>query len=436
MDRDPFCLALAAYSGAYVFPHITVIVREQESCPMNRGIQGVVRGAERDFLLFLFSAVFLGIAQSIDGSALTNYLKEHFGMMILQRSALEFPRELPGLIVVFVIGALSFLGGDARISVAANLLAALGMFSMGILPPSYILIIPVIFIYSMGLHIFMPLSGSIGMSFAPRDGVGKILGRISAVGNIAVVVSSALLWALFRYIQIGYTTAFTIGAAAFVASAILLRLMRSTHTVRLNKRFVFRKEYRLYYWLCMLYGARKQIFITFGPWVLVDVFKQPVATMTMLFFIIALIGIFVKPWVGHLIDKMGERFVLSSEAFLFFFTCLGYAFSENLFRPSIAILAIYLCYVTDFTLDSVYMARVTYMRKIALKPEDVSPSLSLGTSVDHVVTLFLPFLGGLAWYRGGPGGYKYVFLGGAVVALLNFVSARMIKIPHQILDTH
>ena len=127
----------------------------------------------------------------------------------------------------------------------------------------------------------------------------------------------------------------------------------------------------------MLYGARKQIFITFGPWVLVEVFKQPVATMTLLFFIVAVIGIFVKPWIGHLIDKVGERAVLSTEAFLFFSRVSEYAFAEDLFRPSVAIAFIYVCYITDFTLDSVYMARITYMKKIALKPEDMSPSLSL-----------------------------------------------------------
>jgi predicted MFS family arabinose efflux permease len=313
--------------------------------------------------------------------------------------------------------------------VVANLLAAVGMFSLGIIPPSFLLVILVIFIYSMGQHIFMPLGGSIGMSFARQEEVGKILGRLSAAGNIAVVIGSAALWALFRFAHIGYTTAFTIGAAAFVVSAVLLGLIRSSHAIRVTRRFVYKKEYRLYYWLCMLYGARKQIFITFGPWVLVEVFKQPVATMTLLFFIVALVGIFVKPWIGHLIDKVGERFVLSGEAFLFFFTCLGYAFAEDLFRPSVAILIIYVCYVSDFTLDSVYIARVTYMKKIALRPEDVSPSLSLGTSVDHVVTLFLPILGGLAWVHGGPGGYKYVFLGGAVIALLNFFSSRRIKIP-------
>ena len=102
----------------------------------------------------------------MDGSTLTNYLKEHFGMLIIQRSALEFPRELPGLLVVLVIGALSFFGGDVRISVAANLLAAVGMFALGFLPPVYMYVVLVIFVYSMGQHIFMPLGGSIGMSFA------------------------------------------------------------------------------------------------------------------------------------------------------------------------------------------------------------------------------------------------------------------------------
>ncbi len=395
---------------------------------MMKSIKGVVKGSEKDYLLFLISGVFLGIAQSVDGSTLTNYLKEHFGMMIIHRSALEFPRELPGLLVILFIGALSFLGGDVRISVAANLLAAIGMFCLGIIPPQYAMVILVIFIYSMGQHIFMPLNGSIGMSFAEYDGMGKILGRLSSVGNIAIVVSSASLWALYRFAHISFTTAFTIGAVAFLVSAILLSFIRQTQTVHVKKRYIYRKEYRLYYWLCMLYGARKQIFITFGPWVLVEVFKQPVATMTLLFFIIAVIGIFVKPWVGHLIDKVGERIVLSTEAFLFFLTCLGYAFAEDLFRPSVAIAFIYVCYVVDFTLDSVYMARVTYMKKIALKPEDVSPSLALGTSVDHVVTLFLPILGGLVWYKSGPGGYKYVFMGGAVVAFLNFVSSRRINI--------
>lgn len=392
---------------------------------MAKEVSGWVKGRERDFMLFLISGVFLGVTISVDGSTLTNYLKEHIGMVILQRSALEFPRELPGLLVVVVIGLLSFLG-DVRTGMVANIVAGVGMFFLGMIPPSYALVVFFIFIYSMGMHMFMPVGGSIAMSFARPEEVGKVLGRLAAVNNIAVVLSSAGLWALFRFFHMSFAASFTIGAIAYLMSAVLLAFIKPTQTVRATTRYVFRKEYRLYYWLCMLYGARKQIFITFGPWVLVDVFKRHVSTMAILFFIIAVAGIFLKPWIGHLIDKVGERFVLSWEAFFFFFACLGYAFAEDLFSGGVAVFVIYACYIIDFSLDSVYMARTTYMRKIALRPEDVSPSLSLGTSLDHLVTIFLPILGGLVWYNSGPGGYKYVFMGGAFIAVVNFVSSRMI----------
>ena len=295
---------------------------------------------------------------------------------------------------------MAILGGDVRNSIAANLLAAACMLVLGIIPPHYGILVAVIFIYSMGIHIYMPLSGSIGMGFARPEATGYVLGRLSSVTNIAVVISSAVLWALFRYLHISYTTALTIGAAAFLASAALLCAMKPPQTVRTKKRYIFRKEYRLYYFLCMLYGARKQIFLTFGPWVLVDVFRQPVTTMSLLFFIVAVIGIFVKQWVGHLIDTMGERVVLSGEAILFLFTCLGYAFAESLFAPAAALFVIYVCYVADFTLIG-GMARATYMKRIARTPEEISPSLSL-EQARHISHHIPSHPGRIVWLRGEP----------------------------------
>jgi len=254
---------------------------------------------------------------------------------------------------------------------------------------------------------------------------------MNAINTLALVVSSAVLWMLFKFLHISYMTAFAIGAVAFVLATISLIFMEPAQTVKKSRRFVFRKEYGLYYWLSVLYGARKQIFITFGPWVLVDVFRQQVTTMIMLFFIVSIAGIFVKPWIGHMIDHLGEKIVLSGEAVACFFTCLGYAFADNLFDQQLALIVICACYVLDQTMNAVSMARATYMKKIALRPEDISPSLSLGTSIDHVVTMFLPILGGLVWYNGGPNGYKYVFIGGAVIALMNFISARFIRLDEQ-----
>jgi predicted MFS family arabinose efflux permease len=393
---------------------------------MFKALIGRIKLQERDFILFLLVGVFLGIGQSVDGSTFNNFLKEKFNMLIVQRSALEMPRELPGFLVFLIIGFLSSLG-DIRISAIANVCAAVGMLLLGVIPPQFSLVVICIFIYSTGTHVYMPLSNSIAMSFANDGRLGRKLGQVSAANTAALVVCSAVLWVLFRFFKISFTVTFTIGAAAFLTAAIFLSMMNPRKPLKIKNRFVFRKEYRLFYWLSVLFGARKQIFITFGPWVLVDVFKQKVTTMTILFFIISVISIVFKPLIGHMIDKIGERFVLCSEAAVLFIVCFGYSFADVLLPVNGAILLICACYVVDQLLSAASMARATYLRKIALSEEDVSPTLSLGTSIDHIMSMFLPVVGGLVWYGSGSHGYRYVFLGGAAVALINFFSARFIK---------
>jgi len=386
-----------------------------------------IRNAEKDFLIFLIVCMFLGIGQSVDGSALSNFLKEKFHFLILQRSALELPRELPGFLVFAFIGFLSSLG-DIRIAAVANATAAVGMFLLGVMPADYMLLLIVMFVYSSGQHIYLPLSNTIGMSFADEKNFGRKLGQISAANTAALVFGSAVLWTLFRFLKVDYMVAFSIGAAAFLAAAAMLLFMNPKRTVEIKNRFVFRKEYRLFYWLSVVNGARKQIFLTFGPWVLVDVFKQKVTTMTVLFFIISIAGVFFRPFFGYLIDRKGEKFVLGAEAAVLFFVCFLYAFASNVFPYGITVIVICACYITDQTFSAAGMARSTYLRKIAVKEEDVSPTLSLGTSLDHIVSMLLPALAGLVWYRGGVNGYKYVFVGGALIALVNFISTRMMRI--------
>jgi predicted MFS family arabinose efflux permease len=196
-----------------------------------------------------------------------------------------------------------------------------------------------------------------------------------------------------------------------------------------GKRFFVKKEYTLFYWLSILYGARKQIFITFGPWVLIKVFNQGVTTFAMLGFIIAGIGIFFKPYVGALIDKRGERFVLASEAILLIVVCMGYALAGNLglgIENALYITAA--CYILDQLLTAAGMARSTYLKKIAVEASDVSPTLSMGISMDHVVSMVVPWLGGLVW---NVFGYEMVFVLGALIAVTNLFITRYIKIAEE-----
>jgi len=283
-------------------------------------------------------------------------------------------------------------------------------------------------VYSMGQHLFMPMSNSIGMNLAADGRMGKRLGQINSVNTAVFLVTSLITAFLFKFIKIDYHLAFSFSAAAFFLAAVLILNMTPHSGKRIGKRFILRKEYNVFYGLNILFGARKQIFITFGPWVLIKIFGQGVATFAILSFIIAGLGILFKPLIGYLIDSVGERFILAGEAVSLIFICLGYAFTEGLLANfglgRIALYVICALFVLDQILASVSMARATYLRKIALNTEDVSPTLSMGMTLDHMVSMFVPWLGGFVWTVLG---YEYVFICGAAIATLNLLLTTRMK---------
>jgi MFS family permease len=381
---------------------------------------------QRQFLLFLLASGMLGITQSVDSSVFNNFLSDVYHITVFQRTQLEIPREFPGFAVVFVTGLL-FLFGDVRTAAIANLLGAVGIFGVAFLSPGYAPMVLWLLVYSMGQHLFMPMSNSIAMELADEGNMGKMLGQINALNTAVFLVSNLTLALVFRYFKLDYRWAFGISALAFLGAAGLMLSMKPHQGKRTGKRFVFRREYTLYYWLNIVFGARKQIFITFGPWVLIKVFGQGVSTFALLGFIIAGSNIFFKPFVGYLIDKVGEKFVLAGEAALLILVCLGYAFAQpvlvSLGMDGIVLIVICACFVLDQLLAAAGMARATYLRKIALSPEDVSPTLSMGTTLDHIVSMFVPWLAGYVWIAFG---YEYVFVGGAGIALINlFLTSRI-----------
>jgi len=126
---------------------------------------------------------------------------------------------------------------------------------------------------------------------------------------------------------------------------------------------------------------------------------------------------------------------LAGEAVSLIFICLGYAFTqgllENLGLGKIALYVICTLFVLDQMLASVSMARATYVRKIALNAQDVSPTLSMGITLDHIVSMFVPFLGGFIWTILG---YEYVFMVGAAIATLNLLLTTKMKPFYQLPD--
>ncbi|HOS53538.1 MAG TPA: MFS transporter [Anaerolineaceae bacterium] len=384
-----------------------------------------ITSLSRELALFITASFAVGMAASLVDSTLNNFLNDTFSLNGFQRSFLEFPREFPGVIVLFVSAALWFLG-SRRLGAFAMLLAALGIFLIGFSSSSYGLMVIFLFIYSNGNHLFMPVATTIGMELAADGRTGRRLGQLNAIRNLATIAGSFLVFIGFKFLGFTYQHSFTIAALVFTAAAVLMFLMKPEKSAPPKTFLKLRKEYTLFYALAVLAGSRKQIFITFAPWVIVTIFNKPTQTIATLVTIGGVIGILFQPFLGKAIDRYGERLILSAEALVLIFVCLGYGFSRSVFAENVAFLIVCVCYLLDQMLFSVSMARSTYIKKIALDPSDIQPALSASISIDHVFSISVALLGGVIWNNFG---FQYVFLLGMLIAMVNFMVARRIVIP-------
>ncbi|PKN69884.1 MAG: MFS transporter [Deltaproteobacteria bacterium HGW-Deltaproteobacteria-12] len=380
-------------------------------------------GLQRDLQLFLAAIFVFGFSQSIVEATFNNYLNETFSISDFQRGFLELPRELPGFLVVFVAALLFFLC-TRRLAALANLLCALGILLIGIYSPTFSVMLIWLFIFSIGQHLFIPLNQSIGMELA-RDGrTGRRLGQLSGIANLSSIIGSFAILIGFKFFNLNFKISYIVAFLGFLTVALLIFLMQKNKPLPARTKFKLKKEYSLFYWLNILYGTRKQIFLTFAPWVLVTVFKQQTYVVATLLMAGGIIGIFFKPLLGKAIDRFGERFILTAEAVILVFVCLGYGFSSNVFPETTAMYIAFFCYVVDQLLMSVSMARATYLQKIAVTPEDVNQTLTMGVTIDHAFSIAVALLGGLIWISWG---YQYVFLLGVIIAVINTFSALRIK---------
>lgn len=379
----------------------------------------------RELKLFIGAALAMGMAYSIIESTFNNFLNERFALGGFERSFLEFPRELPGLLVIAVSALLWFLC-SRRLAAVAMVLGAAGTALMGFLSPTYAFMVLWLFIYSLGQHIFLPLSSSIGMELAEEGKAGQRLGQLNAVRNLAAILGSFLVFLGFKYLGISFHHTFALAAIGFVIASVLLFSMKKEQTQPAAVHLKLYKEYRLYYLLSILYGSRKQLFLTFAPWALVTVFHQPTQTIATLLTLGGVIGILFQPMLGWATDRLGERFVLASESVLLVFVCSGYGFAKFLFSEHTAFLIACGCFLADQMLMSVNMARSTYMKKIALHQSHVQPALTMSVSIDHIFSIAVALLGGMIWKTFG---FQYVFLLGTLIAFGNFFLALQVNVP-------
>lgn len=382
----------------------------------------------RELKLFIGASLMMGIAFSIYDATFNNFINARFQLSGFQRSLLELPRELPGFMVVFVSAGLWFLC-SRRLGAFALALGMVGTLLIGFISSTYAILMVCLFIYSMGMHLFIPLGSSIGMELARTGQTGRRLGQLNAIRNFAAVLGSFLVFLGFRYLGFTFHHSFILTALGLGAAAVLMFAMKPDAVKKPSTFLKLQKEYRLFYILNILSGARKQIFITFAPWVIVTIFKQPTQTIATLLTIGGIIGILFQPILGRTIDRFGERLVLQLEAVILVVVCMGYGLSKFLLPEKTAFLFICGFYLLDQLLFSVGMARSMYIKKIALDENHVQPALTAAVTIDHFFSISVALLGGVIWNLFG---FQYVFLLGILIAALSFVASSAIRIPGQI----
>ena len=378
------------------------------------------------FKYFLMSVLITGLSYGLYKGMLDNYLAEVVKMGESGRGVTEFFRELPGVALVFILAAFYMLSAESIYKVGA-LIMLVGMGLHAFLPPSKVLITLAICTYSMGEHFQLGMKSTLSLQYAQPGKGGAAQGvqnSLNQVGTLAGYLIIVLAFSLMKTDQ-PYKL-FFMAATVLVGISLLvsLKMTGKSKTDKNKHRFYFRKKFMKYYMLEMFYGARKQVFLTFGPYALILFYGANTATVSLLFAISAVACFLLSPVVGRLIDKIGYKTVMVADTIILVVVCLLYGFAHKIFPMEIAFIVCCINYVFDAVISMGSMATNVYVQELADSPEEIKATLSTGVSINHVITIFIALCGGWIWETLGMG---ILFTISAVLGLCNSAYAASIK---------
>ncbi|MDR1900595.1 MAG: MFS transporter [Treponema sp.] len=381
---------------------------------------------------FLSVLILSGVSYGLYRGVQDNYLAELVRISPFERGIVEFFREIPGLLVVLILAGMYRFSESRifKIGVAVMLAGILGLIVSG---TGKFAVVLCMVIFSFGEHIIMPVKSTISLDVAKRDQGGASLGITSAIsngGNIAGFVVVTVLFFVFG--RFGYTrtdliqfkAVYGVAAALMLGAVLVVLALRETAVKGPRRRFYFAKKFFKYYMLEVFYGARKQIFITFAPYVLILQYGADTSIISTLLAICAIFGTFLSPLMGRLIDALGYKIIMVTDTILLVAVCFFYGFSHRLFPPHIAFVIVCVNYVLDSIISLASMASNVYVQHIAESQEEITATLSTGISVNHVISIFIALLGGWIWKVTG---IEVLFSLSAFLGILNTIYAATIS---------
>lgn len=385
---------------------------------------------DSNFQIFLLSILITGLAYGLYKGMLDNYLAEVVGMGEMDRGVTEFFRELPGILLVFILAVFYMLSAETLYKAGALIMLA-GMGMLAVLPPGKVLVTLAICMYSLGEHIQLGMKNTISLQYAKPGCGGAALGAQTSANQIGTLVGYlviVLVFSIFTKDQ-PYTIFFTLAALLTgVSAACTMKITGKSQTDETKRRFYFHKKYSKYYMLEMFYGARKQVFFTFGPYVLILFYGAGAATISLLFAVSAISCFFASPVVGRIIDRLGYKIVMVTDTLILVIVCFFYGFAHHIFPKDVAFIVCCINYVLDSIISLASMASNLYVQDLSDNADEVKATISTGVSINHVITIFIALFGGWIWQTLG---IELLFIASAVLGLCNSAYAATIKTTKQ-----
>jgi len=340
-------------------------------------------------LILLAVTLFLSsLGQGLLGGASTNFFVNTFGLSGRQVLWMDGIREIPGLILMFIAALM------ARIPISRRTAFSLLILGVGYithaLVGSYTALLGVAVFASIGMHMWMPLHSALSMSLSTKEKTGRVLGALASVGGLATLAGMGSLAVIAKLVQsIPLGTYYIIGGVLVIVAGLLtFRLPTDIGATKEEQpRLLLKRRYWLFYLLTFLEGSRKDVLHTFGTLVLVSSYGFEVWKISLLLMASSIINMIAAPYMGYLIDRVGERTTLAGSYVILTLCCVGFAVLHDPWVLVGVLILMKLVVMLGMGLN-------TYIYRLA-PAEELTPTLSAGISVNHISSVAMPIIAGI-----------------------------------------
>lgn len=368
-------------------------------------------------LLFLMAAA-MPIAFSTWSALLNNFVIEVADFDGSDIGWLHTVREIPGFLAVGVIVLLMMFREQVLGLVALVMLGIATAITAQF--PSVGGILTITMLSSIGFHYYETVNQSLQLQWIDKARAPQTLGWIISAGSAATFLAYVLIVLTWEALGLSYLIVYWLsgGLTAVIGVFCLIAYPQFEGAHPQHQKLILRRRYWLYYALQFMSGARRQIFIVFAGFMMVEKFGFAVHEVTSLFLITLLANILSAPLVGKAVEVFGERNALVFEyvglAVIFFLYGGLYYFGWGVVLASAL-------YVFNHIFFSLALALKTYFQKIA-DPQDIAPTAAVAFTINHIAAVFLPALLGYLWLT-SPG---LVFLAAAGMAIVSLLLSLLI----------